>query len=194
MTAGGRDRAVVLWDVATGRATRTLLPPEEQFDFNMSPIDGRMAAFGPDGKTVAVGRPDGWVRFFEVNSGKQTASWKAQAKAVQAVAFTPDGKMLLAGGPAPEIKVWDIKEGRESASLTGLRASMATPGPFHPTGSSTNWRGRRVGGHWPPTPRSIKIWSAEGWKDVGEMRIIHGRCRGRGLRPDGKDPQHLVGD
>ncbi len=186
VTAGGRDRAVILWDVATGRAIRTLFAPEEQFDFNMNPADGRMAAFAPDGKTVAVGRTDGWVRLFEVGTGKPSASWKAQAKSVQAVAFTPDGTMLLAGGPTREVKVWDVKAGREAAVLAAPPGGVTTLA-FSPDGKLLAGAGGELGGpSLLPRVAPIKIWNVEGWKEVGEMRGHTGRVEAVAFAPGGK--------
>lgn len=55
-------------------------------------------AFSPDGKTVAVGGDDNYVRLLDVDSRRQIGeALTGHTESVQTVVFSPDGKVLAMG-------------------------------------------------------------------------------------------------
>jgi WD40 repeat protein len=72
---------------------------------------GALAAFAPDGKTVATPCADGRVRLWETATGKVVRACAGEPGPVQWLGFSPDGKTLLALGK--EVISWDTATGRE---------------------------------------------------------------------------------
>lgn len=64
-------------------------------------------AFSPDNKHLAAACSDGFVRVFEVETGKRVAEAKEHTKEVFSLAYSPDGSKLLTVG-MDAIKVWDV--------------------------------------------------------------------------------------
>jgi WD40 repeat protein len=95
-----RERTLRLWDVATQQVraswkeTRTI----------------NALAFSPDSNILATGGNDGAVKFRDVATGKERASFDWQLGAVSAVAFSPDGMLAAAGGPDGRVVVWDVDQ------------------------------------------------------------------------------------
>jgi DNA-binding beta-propeller fold protein YncE len=135
LVSGGLDssdrprRGVVkVWDVASGRETRSIIED--------AGLNGRIT-FSPDGKRLASYSFDKTVKVWDVASGRETLSIKDDAGPGLGVAFSPDGKRLASmGGRSDrpyEVKVWDAATGQEILSLkghTGYVSSVA----FSPDG------------------------------------------------------------
>ncbi len=96
--SGGKDYAVVLWDLATLKERKTL--PVRQ--------EGVRLAFNPDGKTlVTVGLYGGELRLWEVSSGKELARYDTY-EAFEVVVRSPDGKTIATACADSTIKLWDL--------------------------------------------------------------------------------------
>ncbi len=134
------DRAIRLWEVATGR--------------ELHRMDGTGAmpvalAFSPDGATLASG--EGKVGFgpvaepppretpihlWDAATGRERKRWDVRAPATACLAFAPDGKTLawVAGGEQI-IRFWDISDGREIRPPPGHRSAIADAS-FTPDGKT----------------------------------------------------------
>jgi WD40 repeat protein len=98
---------------------------------------GTSVAASADGKQFAIGRPDGHINLYDVESGEKQASFSLGEVYVSSVAFSPDGTLLAAGcssltlnrnrRPKPkrgtgEVRVLDAATGEQRASFgTGVR-------------------------------------------------------------------------
>jgi len=78
----------------------------------------------PDGKSLASGCLDGSIRFWDLSTGKNTATIEADRENaasipfdVYCVAFSPDGKTLASSGDGGIIKLWDVATGRNIAQV-----------------------------------------------------------------------------
>jgi hypothetical protein len=104
LACGGADKTV-LWDVATGRTTRTL-------------TGGAEVAFSPDGKTVATGGTDATVRWWDVATGKTIRTLPVETDG-QVLAFSPDRKTLVTGDYASgTVRLWDVATGGTTATVS----------------------------------------------------------------------------
>jgi len=127
---GPVDRAVRVWDVATGGLVRTLATRGEQNE----------VAFSPDGRRlVAAGGP---VQVWDAASWRELRAIRTPAEAVQA-RFTPDGRWLVITLRDGSARVWDAASGEPAATLVSLAAGAhwltVTPdGLFD--GSPRGWR------------------------------------------------------
>jgi WD domain, G-beta repeat len=124
LAAGGQDPFVQLWDVASGKALKTLKSKDDTRDFNLHTI-----AFSPDGARVAkdgpplvvwdvaTGQPlfDKWVFNSSDAGGGQAA-----------IAFSPDGK-ILAAGDALSLQLLDASTGAQLKVLVDTKNSSARP-------------------------------------------------------------------
>jgi WD40 repeat protein len=103
-----------IWDVESGDLISRLpaLPGEGTYAL----------AFSPDGSRLAVGRSDGNVRLFDVDSGAEVLALPHDAESLH---FSPDGSMLASEG-AGLVRIWaldiedllKIAQGEVTRSLT----------------------------------------------------------------------------
>src|SRR5262245_6099895 len=84
--------------------------------------------FVEDGATLASLGGDGSVKFWDVATCKERATWKGFAKRVFSIAITTDGKIMAAGidgriGAAGletgNVKLWDVTTRKERAGFGG---------------------------------------------------------------------------
>ena len=97
LASGSRDKTNKLWDVASGRAVRTL-----------SGHRGWSVAFAPDGRTLASGS---WqeIKLWDVSSGREVQTLRGHTGDVKSVAFAPDGRMLASGSTDGSVRLWGIR-------------------------------------------------------------------------------------
>ena len=111
------DGTVELFEVATGQARRiygkkgqrrTSTMPIVNFDRPFSDVlAGPRVAFAPDGKSLVYGDQDGTVRFWNISSGQEIASFKGHSASVNAVAFAASGKTVASASSDTTVLIWD---------------------------------------------------------------------------------------
>jgi WD40 repeat protein len=107
LASGGFDRAVKLWDVASGREWATLEGHE-----------GWVAAvaFCPNGTILATGSHDQTIKVWDAVVGRELDTLRGHTGNVYTVAFSPDGTRLASGSLDGTVRLWDI------AQMLGRRA------------------------------------------------------------------------
>jgi WD40 repeat protein len=96
----GWDKAVRVWDVATGKEVLTLRGHEGDYV--------RSVAYDPDGKRLASVGGDRTVKVWEAGTGKELLTLKGHTADVWGVAFSPDGKRLATASWDKTVKVWQL--------------------------------------------------------------------------------------
>jgi WD40 repeat protein len=158
LAAGSYDKTINLWDVTSGKKTRTL-------EGNTGTGSVHSVAFSPDGKTLASACQDnsgsqdnppashgGMIRLWNVSSGQNTATLQDHAGLVWSVAFSPDGKTLASGNHDKTIRLWDVTSGKNTATLKGHT------GPVHSVAFSPDGKTLASGS----CDSTIKLWDVPG--------------------------------
>ncbi|MGH2480958.1 MAG: WD40 repeat domain-containing protein, partial [Ktedonobacteraceae bacterium] len=141
LATGGWDRAIKVWDLASG----SLLWAGWHTDAV------RSVAFAPDGRTLASAGTDALIHLWDVRSGAHLQTLPGQGGPIFSVVWSPDGKLLASGSADGLIRVWQVQEGqpvtcvRTIAGHTNWVRKLA----FAPDGSqlaSASWDG------------TVKLW------------------------------------
>lgn len=119
-----KEEKLVVWDVARGGQRQQMtVPPTTQQGYK------KVCAAAPDGRTVALGLPDGTVRLWDVIKGQEQQSIAVYVpkpgtapSGVSALAFSADGKHLLTGSRDNAVRVWELPDGREVRTMRGHHA------------------------------------------------------------------------
>jgi WD40 repeat protein len=116
----GRSRMdhVYIWDVATGREVASLVA---------GPRPGAaVAAFAPDGRTLATPSADGTIRLWEVATWQVRTEFRGHRDRVTALAFGPNGR-LYSGGLDTVVLGWDLRPPQNTAqgTLAGAWKTLA---------------------------------------------------------------------
>jgi WD40 repeat protein len=103
------DARVGLYDVATGKAVRTLTGA------------GGPVAFSPDGSRLATGWQRNTVTLWDCATGNRIPTvFKGHRYSIHAIAFSPDGRRLAAGDSGEyNVILWDVATGRETFHIPG---------------------------------------------------------------------------
>ncbi len=161
-----------LWDMHTGRLTASL-----------DGVAGAVTslAFGPDGKTLAIGSRDGAVRIWESATDKVRIVLQGQG-IIMGVAFTPDGAVVAAGTgatgspKADELWMWKVAGPNVSATSLGRAASLVAVS-FSTDGTSLA-TGSRDG--------LVKLWSVGKSRSIASIQAQTSPVLGLAVSPDGK--------
>jgi len=102
LASGAADYAIYLWDVATGKALRTLHGHQGTV---------KAIAFSPDGKLVASGSADHTVRLWSLAASQPINILTGHTDDVGALAFSPDGATLLSGSLDYSARLWSVGRG-----------------------------------------------------------------------------------
>ncbi len=173
------DRTVRLWDVANGKAIRTLAGHQDL-------VLG--VAFRPDGKQIASASSDKTARIWEPASGKELFALK-HPNIVDAVAFNPAGTQLATVGHDGVLRIWDTAKGTQVREIK----AHTTANELSIYCLTWDKEGKQIatGGY----DRTIKLWDAATGKMVREFKAFKPKEFEQGhrdgvfavaLSPDGK--------
>ena len=113
-TGGGelsRSGDVILFDVATGKATQTW---KERHGDTVLCLD-----FSPDGKRIASGGADKIARVTDIATGKQVNLFEGHTHHVMGIAFRADGRVLATAGADGVVSTWDMIMGERKKKIEG---------------------------------------------------------------------------
>jgi WD40 repeat protein len=153
---------LMLWDVATGRASRTLewrVDREISFggcDWNVT--------LSPDGRLALSAGYPGFLALWDVDTGQSLRSFGTGLSCPTRAVFSPDARFLVAPGYAGFPKLWDVATGRELRTF----ASTGHVDGFSPDGKFVMGRGSMGLIVWHvDTGREMKTFASQTFPDYG---------------------------
>ena len=148
----GKQNTVGIWDAATGASAATLA------SFSTTVLS---VAFGPDGRTFAVGGIEGKAWLWDVSTGAPPAevagSTGRRKDVVVDLAFSPDGRWIATAGVGQTARLWSVATGAAHRRLRRtyrrrrqrrLQPGRSNPGHVErgrhrpPVGCALAWRAR----------------------------------------------------
>jgi RNA polymerase sigma factor (sigma-70 family) len=171
LAAAGKDNAVRLWDVATGKQVHAL---SEEL-----PQPGRdklsALAFAPDGKTLAVGTGDDSIHLWDPATGRALRRLKGHTWMVTGLFFSRDGKTLVSTSWDGTVRRWDVAAGKEvrgpENDLDQSHMARSADGKVLATGGQDG---------------PVTLWEAASGR---RLRVLEGHRRGLfalAFSPDGR--------
>jgi WD40 repeat protein len=139
--SGSGDKAVRLWDAATGQLLRTFQGHTDRV---------RSVALSPDGTRLLSAGDDGTLKLWDAASGQALLTFRGHTGQVTSVAFSPDGTRVLSGGWDNTIKLWDPATGQLLRTFAGHTDKVYSVA-FSPNGS------RVLSGS---ADQTLKLWDA----------------------------------
>ena len=125
LAAGGADRTVRLWNLATMDLVRT-------YRGHRNPVGA--LGFRPDGRVLATAGLDGSVRLWSLVLDRQLRTLEGHKGRVGALAFSPSGEVLATAGEDGTVRLWDVGRGRTLRTLLG-HVGGANAVAFDPDGA-----------------------------------------------------------
>ena len=154
IVSGGRDNAVRIWDVKTGKPIGKPLLGHTQSVYSV--------AFSPDGQQIASGSWDKTVRIWDAKTGKLLSkplplpgdrSW------INSIAYSPDSQSIVSGSYDKTIWIWDAKTGKHIGKPLIGHGDGVSSVAYSPNGQHL------VSGGYDKT---IRIWDAKTGTQIGQ--------------------------
>jgi WD40 repeat protein/transcriptional regulator with XRE-family HTH domain len=166
VAANSRDGKVRIWSLPGGRLRHTFTGYDS----------GEVAAFSPDGGTLAVAfarGADGMIGLLDPVTGRKLRTITVPDGSVRGIAFSPDGRTVAAAS-VTTVRVWDVATGRKRRGFTGHPYPEAVA--FGPDGRTVAAAG---------LDGLVRVWDVA----TGRTRTVGGgRIDGRAVAfsPDGR--------
>jgi len=171
LAAGGLDKIVRLWDVATGKLRGELTGHQHPDVYTVYTL-----AFSADGKLLASGDREGTIRLWEPTTGQYLRTLQAPGGTLLQVAFSPDSTVLAAARDSGAIQFWDVRTGEFLSALNGGKTTVYCLA-FSPDGRLLATSGRE---------HSIRVWDVTNGTQLGDLRGHSGDIRCLLFHPDGR--------
>jgi RNA polymerase sigma factor (sigma-70 family) len=180
VVASAAGRTVYLWEAATGK-------PRTHVSF---PAAVHALWFAPDGKHVAVGGNDGFVRVVDLASGKEVHHFLAHQPqprdyytGVYGVLFLPDDRSLVSWGCDGTLRAWDPATGKALRQFaTGLHPRAARLSP------DGRWLAVEIRG----PERPVRLWDVKTGDEVRGF-AVRGEIGKLAFSPDGRTMAVTIG-
>lgn len=133
------------------------------------------SAFDPNGRTLAIGSPDGIISSWNVESGRQLRFFEAHEGRILRFAYTPDGKILASASSDETIRLWSVSTGKSLATIAGHGRSV-TSLIFSPDGKTLASAS---------TDKTIRLWNVASGQEIHCLRGHLNAVRSVAFHPQG---------
>jgi eukaryotic-like serine/threonine-protein kinase len=117
LATAGDDGTVWLWDGMSGEGQTSIQPVPSGGSSAASDRIVYSLAWSPDGRYIATGSGDGYIRVWEVGSGENTVTLKAHEQSVTFLAWSPLEERLVSAGADGRARVWNVARDNMVLSL-----------------------------------------------------------------------------
>ncbi len=119
LLAAAGEEDVWVWDTDRGPG------PEARWSWRVPGAAFMSLAFSPDGTALVAGDWSGWLRLWDLATGRERAAVRGHTDAVYCLAFQPGSGALASGGRDGAVKLWDVAPGpQERFTLEGQPAAV----------------------------------------------------------------------
>lgn len=108
-----RSGQISLLNSQTGAVLRSIDQPHSDTVWSVR--------FSPDGKRLASGGADRFMKVFDVASGELVRGFEGHTHHVLGVAWSADGRRLASSGADKSVKIWDALTGEQQRTIGGFR-------------------------------------------------------------------------
>jgi WD40 repeat protein len=102
----------IIWDAQTGEVLANL-------DVSLVEQDVTVADFSPDGRQIALGGYNGYLIFYDTNTGEAGQPIQAHSGPIWSMDYSPDGSRLATASVDGTVKLWDSSTGALQLTLGG---------------------------------------------------------------------------
>ena len=115
LVAGGADRSLRFFDVATGKPGRILRPHADWV---------QSVAFDPQGARIVTASRDRTARIFNARNGALEATYSGHEMPVFGAVFTMDGNLVYSFARGKSVHVWDPATGAKKGDALSVEAEV----------------------------------------------------------------------
>ena len=119
-----RDGELRIYNVADGSLVRDFPKAHSDTVFDV--------AFSPDGKHLASGAADRFMKVFSTETGELERTFEGHTHHVLSVSWQPDGRALATAGADKVVKLWNFKDGSQIRTIQGFGKEVTSLDHFGP--------------------------------------------------------------
>jgi len=117
IATGGKDGVLWLWEASSGEELSSIQVAASTGSSPASDLVVGCLVWSPDGKQLATGSGDGYIRVWDVESGEKAFEMKGHDQSVTSLAWSPQEDQLVSTGADARARVWNVARSNMLLSL-----------------------------------------------------------------------------